>query len=97
MIPINQSPTFQGLSNSLHFIFHLAWQRKRFLISQLKILPDRLRASFVERFARCGKVNCHCHWRMWKMLRFISPHLKLVIIRRVQNDSRFTPRPNATF
>jgi hypothetical protein len=36
-------------------------QRKRFLVYQLKIFPDCLRASFVERFARCGKVNCHCH------------------------------------
>jgi hypothetical protein len=36
-------------------------QRKRFLVSQLKIFPDCLRASFVERFARCGKANCHCH------------------------------------
>jgi hypothetical protein len=36
-------------------------QRKRFLLSQLKIFPDCLRGSFVERFARCGKTNCHCH------------------------------------
>ncbi len=36
-------------------------QRKRFLRSQLKIPPDALRASLVERFARCGKANCHCH------------------------------------
>lgn len=36
-------------------------QRKRFLLSQLKIAPDSLRASLVERFARCGKTNCHCH------------------------------------
>lgn len=36
-------------------------QRKRFLLSQLKICPDSLRASLVERFARCGKGNCHCH------------------------------------
>lgn len=36
-------------------------QRKRLLLSQLKVLPDSLRASFVERFARCGKANCHCH------------------------------------
>ena len=32
-------------------------QRKRFLLSQLKIFPDSLRASFVARFARCGKLN----------------------------------------
>jgi hypothetical protein len=36
-------------------------QRKRFLVSQLKIFPDTLRASLVERFSRCGKANCHCH------------------------------------
>jgi len=35
--------------------------RKRLLLSQLKIHPDALRASLVERFSRCGKVNCHCH------------------------------------
>ncbi len=35
--------------------------RKRFLLSQLKIYPDSLRASLVERFSRCGKANCHCH------------------------------------
>ena len=36
-------------------------QRKRFLLSQLKVRPDSLRASLVERFSRCGKANCHCH------------------------------------
>jgi hypothetical protein len=36
-------------------------QRKAFLLSQLKIHPDSLRASLVERFSRCGKRNCHCH------------------------------------
>jgi hypothetical protein len=36
-------------------------QRKRFLISQLRIRPDSLRASLVERFSRCGKANCQCH------------------------------------
>ncbi len=36
-------------------------QRKRFLCSQLKLRPDSLRASLVERFSRCGKANCHCH------------------------------------
>ena len=36
-------------------------QRKRFLLSQLKIPPDALRASLVERFSQCGKANCHCH------------------------------------
>ena len=36
-------------------------QRKRFLLSQINIHPDALRASLVERFSRCGKANCHCH------------------------------------
>jgi hypothetical protein len=36
-------------------------QRKRLLLSQLKICPDSVRASLVERFSRCGKSNCHCH------------------------------------
>jgi hypothetical protein len=36
-------------------------KRRRFLLAQLKIRPDCLRASLVERFSRCGKANCHCH------------------------------------
>jgi hypothetical protein len=36
-------------------------QRKGWLLSQLKILPDCLRASLVERFSRCGKSHCQCH------------------------------------
>ena len=36
-------------------------QRKRLLLSQLKLYPNSLRASLVERFSRCGKANCHCH------------------------------------
>jgi len=36
-------------------------QRKDLLLSQLKIDPDLLRASFVERFSVCGKKNCRCH------------------------------------
>lgn len=36
-------------------------QRKDFLLSQLEINPDLLRASFVERFSVCGKKNCRCH------------------------------------
>lgn len=36
-------------------------QRKNLLVSQLKIDPDLLRASFVERFSVCGKKNCSCH------------------------------------
>ncbi len=36
-------------------------QRKRFLLSQLRVRPNCLRASLVERFSRCGKANCQCH------------------------------------
>ena len=36
-------------------------QRKRFLLSQIRIRPDSLRASLVQRFSRCGKATCHCH------------------------------------
>ena len=36
-------------------------KRKRFLLSQIKVPPDALRASLVERFSRCGKTQCHCH------------------------------------
>jgi hypothetical protein len=35
--------------------------RKRFLLSQLQLYPDSLRASLVERFSKCGKANCQCH------------------------------------
>ena len=36
-------------------------QRKRFLLQQLNVPPDLLRASVVERFASCGKAQCQCH------------------------------------
>ena len=36
-------------------------QRKRFLLSRIRVHPDSVRASLVERFSRCGKANCHCH------------------------------------
>jgi hypothetical protein len=36
-------------------------KRKRFLLAQLKLCPDSVRASLVERFSRCGKPNCQCH------------------------------------
>ena len=35
--------------------------RKRWLLARLKIRPDCLRASLVERFSQCGKANCQCH------------------------------------
>ena len=36
-------------------------QRKHFLLQQLEVPADLLRASVVERIARCGKAECHCH------------------------------------
>ena len=36
-------------------------QRKGFLLQQLVVPADVLRASVVERFSRCGKAQCHCH------------------------------------
>ena len=36
-------------------------RRKHFLLSQLKVFPDSMRASLVERFSRCGKSQCQCH------------------------------------
>lgn len=35
-------------------------QRKAALLGRLKVPPDLLRASFVERFTACGKPNCCC-------------------------------------
>lgn len=35
-------------------------KRKDLLLSQLKLYPDCLRASLVERFSQCGKTNCQC-------------------------------------
>ncbi|HVI71994.1 MAG TPA: DUF6788 family protein [Pyrinomonadaceae bacterium] len=35
-------------------------QRKAALLAQLKIDPDLLRASYVERFSVCGKKQCRC-------------------------------------
>lgn len=36
-------------------------QRKAWLLQQLAVPGDLLRASVVERFATCGKAQCHCH------------------------------------
>ncbi len=36
-------------------------QRKAALLRQLKIPPQSIRASVVERFGTCGKPNCACH------------------------------------
>ena len=36
-------------------------QRKGFLLRQLEVPADLLRASVVERFSTCGKARCHCH------------------------------------
>ena len=35
-------------------------KRKAALVRQLRIPSNLLRASFVERYARCGKTNCRC-------------------------------------
>ena len=36
-------------------------QRRRFLLQQLDVPADLLRASVVERFSTCGKAQCQCH------------------------------------
>jgi len=36
-------------------------QRKLALVRQLAVPPQAIRASVVERFGTCGKVNCVCH------------------------------------
>lgn len=35
-------------------------ERRLWLLRSLKVPPDLLRASFVERFTTCGKPNCCC-------------------------------------
>lgn len=35
-------------------------QRKAAILRQVAVHPDLLRASFVERYAPCGKPNCRC-------------------------------------
>ena len=35
-------------------------QRRAALLKQIKVFPDCLRASCVERFSVCGKKNCNC-------------------------------------
>ena len=35
-------------------------QRRDYLLGRLKVWPDVLRASYVERFSVCGKAQCHC-------------------------------------
>jgi hypothetical protein len=36
-------------------------QRKAHLLKSLKLAPDLIHASFLERFLKCGRTNCHCH------------------------------------
>jgi len=36
-------------------------KRKHLLLSQIRVVPECLRASLVERFSRCGKPDCNCH------------------------------------
>ena len=35
-------------------------QRKARLLQSLKLPPDLIHASFLERFLKCGRLNCHC-------------------------------------
>ena len=35
-------------------------QRKAHLLRTLTLPPDALHASFLERFLKCGRPNCHC-------------------------------------
>ena len=35
-------------------------QRKAHLLRSLKLPPDVIHASFLERFLKCGRPNCHC-------------------------------------
>jgi hypothetical protein len=40
----------------------LALRRRRdYLLTQIEVFPDLLRASYVERFSVCGKKQCKCH------------------------------------
>ena len=36
-------------------------QQTAWLVQQLGVPSDLLRASVVERFTTCGKARCHCH------------------------------------
>lgn len=35
-------------------------QRKARLLPSLRLPPDAIHASFLERFLKCGRPNCHC-------------------------------------
>ncbi len=36
-------------------------QRKAHLLRTLAVPPEAIHASFLERFLKCGRANCHCH------------------------------------
>src|SRR5271157_3612114 len=36
-------------------------RRKAHLLHRLTFPPDAIHASFLERFLKCGRPNCHCH------------------------------------
>ena len=36
-------------------------QRKARLLRSFQLPPEILHASLVERYMKCGKLNCHCH------------------------------------
>ena len=47
--------------NELQHLSTLALrQRKAHLLQTLKLPPEAIHASFLERFLKCGRPNCHC-------------------------------------
>lgn len=58
-------------------------QRRDWLLRSLKVPPDLLRASFVERFTTCGKSNCCCtHGRRHGPFYYLSVGLKAGQVRK---------------
>lgn len=58
-------------------------QRREWLLRSLKIPPDLLRASFVERFTTCGKPNCCCaHGERHGPFYYLSAGLKSGQVRK---------------
>ena len=53
--------TYSVSKNEIQRLSTLALrQRKVRLLHSLKLPPDLLHGSFVERFLKCGRANCHC-------------------------------------
>src|ERR1043166_5356942 len=64
---VDMQPGFAILAIDMARIFNLRRtstlalrQRKGFLLRQLDVPADLLRASVVERYSPCGKAQCHC-------------------------------------